>query len=108
MPNMLKNACNYKLTEKLSCFVSRAFNVSEFLSGFLGIPRNILWPILSGNSRNIFKPKSAISPRKQSETVSFQWHQGYGYWYKAVILFHDLLSVMIAIHKCDCGNGYLK
>ncbi|XP_078486050.1 L-proline trans-4-hydroxylase-like isoform X2 [Ciona intestinalis] len=46
---------------------------------------------------------------KQPETGgSFQWHQDYGYWYKNGILFPDLLSVMVAIHKCDRGNGCLK
>ncbi|XP_046562117.1 L-proline trans-4-hydroxylase-like isoform X1 [Haliotis rubra] len=38
----------------------------------------------------------------------FVWHQDYGYWYKNGCLTPDLMSVMIAIDKCEKANGCLQ
>ncbi|XP_074653877.1 L-proline trans-4-hydroxylase-like isoform X2 [Tubulanus polymorphus] len=36
------------------------------------------------------------------------WHQDYGYWYKNGCLFPDMLTVFIAIDRCDRSNGCLQ
>ncbi|XP_072014594.1 L-proline trans-4-hydroxylase-like isoform X2 [Amphiura filiformis] len=36
------------------------------------------------------------------------WHQDYGYWYQNGCLFPDMMSVFVAIDKCDIGNGCLQ
>ncbi|XP_071111618.1 L-proline trans-4-hydroxylase-like [Haliotis cracherodii] len=38
----------------------------------------------------------------------FVWHQDYGYWYKNGILFPDMMSVFVAIDKCEKANGCLQ
>ncbi|XP_046554895.1 L-proline trans-4-hydroxylase-like [Haliotis rubra] len=38
----------------------------------------------------------------------FVWHQDYGYWYKNGILYPDMMSVFVAIDKCEKANGCLQ
>ncbi|XP_072016304.1 L-proline trans-4-hydroxylase-like [Amphiura filiformis] len=38
----------------------------------------------------------------------FVWHQDYGYWYNNGCLYPDMMSVFVAIDRCDRGNGCLQ
>ncbi|XP_046554894.1 L-proline trans-4-hydroxylase-like [Haliotis rubra] len=38
----------------------------------------------------------------------FVWHQDYGYWYNNGNLYPDMLSVFVAIDKCEKANGCLQ
>ncbi|OWF42642.1 uncharacterized protein LOC110460787 [Mizuhopecten yessoensis] len=39
---------------------------------------------------------------------SHLWHQDYGYWYKNGCLYPDMLTVFIAIDRCNKENGCLE
>lgn len=39
---------------------------------------------------------------------AWEWHQDFGYWYRAGFLFPDMLSVMIALTKATKENGCLQ
>ncbi|XP_062582255.1 L-proline trans-4-hydroxylase-like [Saccostrea cucullata] len=39
---------------------------------------------------------------------SWLWHQDYGYWYRNGCLFPEMLTVFMAVDKCDKTNGCLK
>ncbi|XP_067662751.1 L-proline trans-4-hydroxylase-like [Haliotis asinina] len=38
----------------------------------------------------------------------FVWHQDYGYWYNNGNLYPDMISVFVAIDKCEKANGCLQ
>ncbi|XP_048772375.2 L-proline trans-4-hydroxylase-like isoform X1 [Ostrea edulis] len=39
---------------------------------------------------------------------TFLWHQDYGYWYNNGCLFPDMMTVFLALDKCEKANGCLK
>ena len=39
---------------------------------------------------------------------AWEWHQDYGYWYKAGFLFPNMLSVMVALTEATTENGCLQ
>ncbi|XP_072036095.1 L-proline trans-4-hydroxylase-like [Amphiura filiformis] len=39
---------------------------------------------------------------------STAWHQDYGSWYKNGCLYPDMLTVLVAVDKCDKENGCLQ
>merc|ERR1712012_1006934 len=37
----------------------------------------------------------------------FVWHQDYGYWYNRACVFPNMLTMFVALDRCDTGNGCL-
>lgn len=51
---------------------------------------------------------SKLSMKRPGSTGRWDWHQDYAYWYYEGCLYPDMLTVTIALDRCDEENGCLK
>ncbi len=51
---------------------------------------------------------SKLSMKRPGSAGRWDWHQDYAYWYHEGCLYPDMLTVTIAVDRCDEANGALR
>lgn len=58
--------------------------------------------------RPVYHWHSKLSMKRPGSAGRWDWHQDYAYWYFEGCLYPDMLTVTIAVDRCDEANGCLK
>ena len=56
----------------------------------------------------IYHWHSKLSMKRPGALGRWDWHQDYAYWYHEGCLYPDMLTVTVALDKCDESNGCLR
>lgn len=51
---------------------------------------------------------SKLSMKRPGSSGRWDWHQDYAYWYHEGCLYPDMLTVTVAVDRCDEANGALQ
>lgn len=51
---------------------------------------------------------SKLSMKRPGSTGRWDWHQDYAYWYHEGCLYPDMMTITVALDRCDEDNGCLK
>ncbi|CAK8674786.1 unnamed protein product [Clavelina lepadiformis] len=106
--NIIKHAFNLPDGEKMNSKMVVWNHPGNDYTGRLGRCRRLVDTTEKLLGGEVYHYHTKVNMKEPHTGGAFQWHQDYGYWYKNALLFPDLLSVMVAIHRSDKGNGCLK
>lgn len=77
------------------------------LYGMIARSRRMVEAVETLLGGEVYHYHSKLSAKQPREGGAWEWHQDYGYWY-ANCLFPDMLSVFLAVDRCDRENGCLQ